>query len=81
MKMNVKGNDNFQTPPPLFQQLHRIFSFTLDAACTTQNCLCPRGFYYDQGADALKISWGGNEYFAIHRLAKKLRLLKKPTMK
>lgn len=81
MKMNIKGNDNFQTPIPLFQQLHRIFNFTLDAACTTQNCLCPRGFYHDQGADALKISWGGNACFVIRHLAKKQRLLKKHIMK
>ena len=30
MKMNVKGNDNFQTPDNLFMQLHRIFKYQFD---------------------------------------------------
>lgn len=59
MKMNVKGNDNFRTPDHLFDQLNRIFNFTLDAACTREDCKCNTGYYYDAGIDALKMSWGG----------------------
>lgn len=59
MKMNVKGNDNFRTPDHLFEQLNRIFNFTLDAACTTEDCKCVSGYYHDTGIDALKMSWGG----------------------
>lgn len=42
MKMNQKGktNDNFETPKYIFEQLNRVFTFTLDAACTKANCLC-----------------------------------------
>lgn len=74
MKMNVKGNDNFRTPDHVFKQLNDIFNFTLDAACTTEDCKCERGFFYDNGIDALKISWGGNACSAIRRLVRKLLL-------
>lgn len=57
--MNVKRNDNFRTPDKLFRQLNNIFAFTLDAACTTEDCRCSKGFHYDKGVDALKMSWGG----------------------
>ena len=59
MKMNVKGNDNFQTPDHIFKQLNDIFNFTLDAACTTENCKCKYGFGFDDGINALEVSWGG----------------------
>ena len=70
MKMNVKGNDNFRTPDHLFEQLNRIFNFTLDAACTREDCKCNTGYYYDSGIDALKMSWGGGVCFATLHLAK-----------
>ena len=81
MKMNVKGNDNFRTPDHVFKQLNDIFNFTLDAACTTEDCKCERGFFYDNGIDALKISWGGIACFAIRRLAKRPTLSKRLMMK
>lgn len=59
MKMNVKGNDNFRTPQPLFDQLNQIFNFTLDAACTMEDCKCEKGFFFDQGINALEQNWGG----------------------
>ena len=36
MKMNQKGkgNDNFETPDYIFNQLNKIFDFNLDVACT-----------------------------------------------
>lgn len=77
MKMNVKGNDNFQTPPALFEQLHQIFNFTMDAACTTKNCLCQRGFCQDKGIDALKMSWGGDRVFCNPPFSQKAAFIKK----
>lgn len=62
MKMNVKGNDNFRTPDHIFKQLNDIFNFTLDAACTTEDCKCPSGYCFDTGVDALKMSWGGRVF-------------------
>lgn len=81
MKMNVKGNDNFRTPQRLYDQLDKIFNFTLDAACTKEDCKAPRGLYHDEGVDALACSWGGNVYSAIHHLAKRLNLSQRHIMK
>ena len=78
MKMNVKGNDNFRTPDHLFEQLNRIFNFTLDAACTREDCKCNTGYYYDAGIDALKMSWGGGgACFVIRHLVRKPPSLKR----
>lgn len=77
MKMNVKGNDCFRTPDHIFKQLDSVFAFTLDAACTTEDCKCPKGFYHDQGVDALNMSWGGSACFAIRRLVRRPPLSKK----
>lgn len=81
MKMNVKGNDNFRTPQGLYEQLDRIFNFTLDAACTKEDCKAPRGLYHDEGIDALETTWGGNVSSAIRPLAKKLNLSQRLIMK
>ncbi len=76
--MNVKGNDNFRTPQGIYDQLDRIFNFTLDAACTREDCKAPDGLYHDEGVDALACSWGGGSAcFAIRRLAKRPPLSKR----
>ncbi len=77
MKMNVKGNDNFRTPDHVFQQLNRIFDFTLDAACTTEDCKCPNGIYFDKGQDALTTSWGGARVFCNPPFSQKAAFIKK----
>ena len=59
MNQKGKGNDCFQTPPFIFEQLNNIFNFTHDIACTTKNKLCENGFCFDLGQDALKTQWGG----------------------
>lgn len=59
MKMNVRGNDYFETPWYIFEQLNKVFDFEIDVACTSQNCLAPVGFFYDLGADALQKNWNG----------------------
>lgn len=74
MKMNVKGNDNFRTPQGLYEQLDRIFNFTLDAACTKEDCKAPRGLYHDEGVDALEISWGGGTGFPQSALQPQSRI-------
>lgn len=77
MKMNVRGNDNFQTPEHLFKQLNDIFNFTLDAACTTENCRCSKGFYHDQGIDALNISWEQERVFCNPPFSQKAAFIEK----
>lgn len=74
MNQKGRGNDCFQTPLFIFEQLNKIFNFELDIACTTQNCLTSKGFYHDRDIDALKVNWGGIVHFAIPRLASKLNL-------
>lgn len=77
MKMNVKGNDNFRTPDHIFKQLNDIFNFTLDAACTTEDCKCPSGYCFDTGVDALKMSWGGERVFCNPPFSKKAEFIAK----
>lgn len=77
MKMNVKGNDNFRTPDHLFEQLNRIFNFTLDAACTIENCKCIMGFYHDLGNDALKMDWSDQRVFCNPPFSQKAAFIKK----
>ena len=77
MKMNVRGNDNFQTPADLYDQLNRIFAFTLDAACTTTDCKAPAGLYADQGIDALTVSWAGHRVFCNPPFSRKAAFIEK----
>ena len=54
------ANDEWQTPPALFAALNadRIYGrFTLDVACTEDNCLCELGLAHDLGHDGLEESW------------------------
>ena len=75
--MNVRGNDNFETPLDLYYQLDRIFNFTLDVACTTKNCKAPKGFYFDEGMDALQRDWGCERVFCNPPFSKKADFIKK----
>ena len=77
MKMNVKGNDNFRTPQGIYDQLDRIFNFTLDAACTREDCKAPDGLYHDEGIDALACSWGGDRVFCNPPFSQKASFIKK----
>ena len=77
MKMNVKGNDNFQTQQDLYDQLNRIFNFTLDAACTTTDCKSPKGLYADQGIDALQTSWEQHRVFCNPPFSRKAAFIEK----
>lgn len=49
--------DEWRTPRELFEALNEEFGFKLDAACTTGNCLAPRGLYSDRGIDARMAPW------------------------
>lgn len=75
--MNVKGNDNFRTTQELYNQLDSIFNFTLDAACTSEDCKAPRGLYYDKGIDALQTSWEKERVFCNPPFSKKAEFIAK----
>lgn len=78
MKMNQKGkgNDNFETPDYIFNQLNKIFDFNLDVACTPYNAKCVN--FISQDDNALLIKWG--EYsrcFCNPPFSKKAEFIKK----
>jgi len=77
MKMNVRGNDNFITPDSLSEQLDKIFNFELDVACTTDDCKCPTGFYFDKGIDALEQDWSLYRCFCNPPFSLKAKFIEK----
>ena len=48
---------DWQTPPSVFEPLHREFGFTIDAAASSENALLPR--YWNEENDAIKQDWSG----------------------
>lgn len=48
---------DWTTPPSFFSIYNDKYKFVLDAACETHNCMCPIGFYFDKGIDALEQDW------------------------
>jgi phage N-6-adenine-methyltransferase len=79
MKRNQKGkgNDGMLTPPRLYNQLHAVFNFELDVACTTDNCLCDAGLAYDTGCDGLTDSWEDARVFANPPFSEKAKWMLK----
>ena len=64
-KILGKSHDSWRTPKELFNVLDSEFHFSLDAAASKDNALCP--FFIDAEADALKQPWNigdmiGNTY-------------------
>jgi phage N-6-adenine-methyltransferase len=51
------GQDDWATPPALYQLLHREFRFTLDVCASAENAKCKR--YFDRRADGLAQPWTG----------------------
>lgn len=49
--------DDRRTPRALFDELHREFRFTIDAAASPDNALLPR--FWMHGTDALRQPWTG----------------------
>ena len=49
--------DDWETPQELFDQLDRMFHFTLDAASSDENAKCKKHFTAED--DGLKQNWGG----------------------
>lgn len=52
---------NWQTPPEIFDPLHREFDFTLDPCATLESAKCPLFFTEDQ--DGLTKNWEGQRVF------------------
>lgn len=73
MKMNQKGNDNFETPNYIFEQLDRIFNFEVDVAATADNKKCVN--YYGNALDGNCI-WTGR-CFCNPPFSKKAEFIRK----
>ena len=64
--MNTNGifsseTDEWATPPEVFSELDREFSFTLDPCSTHENAKCEN--HYTKQEDGLEKSWGGHSVF------------------
>ena len=59
-----RNSDEWETPQDIYDELDAEFHFTLDACATDENHKHER--YYTMSQDALKKSWGGKWYSAIH---------------
>jgi phage N-6-adenine-methyltransferase len=77
MKMNQKGrgNDCFQTPYYLFEQLDRIFNFTLDVAASENNHLYD--YFFTEENNALEQNWGEHRAFCNPPFSQKAEFIKK----
>lgn len=51
------ANDNWKTPPEVFNTLNREFRFVADMACSNENKLCDLGF--TEQDDSLSLDWKG----------------------
>lgn len=71
MNQKGRGNDEFETPDYIFKQLHSIFNFEFDVACTPENKKCIMAPF-----DALKCRW---EYrtFCNPPFSQKAKFIKK----
>lgn len=61
---------NWATPQWLFDELDKVFSFTLDPCASAENAKCEK--YYTREQDGLKQNWGGRECSAILHTGKRL---------
>lgn len=62
MNQKGRGQDCFQTPKHIFNQLNSIFNFTLDAAASDENHLCP--IYFKESIfGGLARSWWKHRVF------------------
>lgn len=52
-----KPTDEWRTPLDLYRVLDDEFGFELDAACSTENLLAPRGLCRDRAANGLVEAW------------------------
>jgi len=69
--INDKGCDTFNTPDYLFTQLNNIFSFTVDAACSSRNAKTDIRFAHDEGVCGLTESWERHRVFINPPFSKK----------
>lgn len=75
MNQKGQGNDYFETPAYIFNQLNEIFNFTCDVACNVENA--KTYFYITEKQDSLKTSWGIHRCFCNPPFSKKAEFIKR----
>ena len=50
-------NQEWETPPEIFDPLNEIFHFELDVCATSKNTKCERFLSLEDGVDALQVAW------------------------
>lgn len=65
----TSDKDYWETPQSLFDELDAEFHFNLDPCCTHENAKCKDHYTIEE--DGLKQKWGGEEFSAIPRMARK----------
>ena len=83
MNQKGRGNDEFETPDYIYQQLNAIFNFNFDVACNTTNCKCATQIllerYFPNGInfDGLKENWSTLRCFCNPPFSNKADWIKK----
>jgi site-specific DNA-methyltransferase (adenine-specific) len=65
------GNDIWETPQYLYDELNKEFKFTLDAAALPENAKCDK--YFTPDDNALSKSWTGHTVFVNPPYSRKLQ--------
>lgn len=65
------GNNEWETPQDIFDQLNKEFCFTLDPCCTKNNAKCKKFFTKEE--DGLKQDWGNESVFCNPPYSSKLQ--------
>ena len=83
MKMNQKGkgNDYFETPDYLYNQLNSIFNFTCDVACDAVNSKARFSITEKENSISPECGWVHIDAFVIRRLVKNQNLSRKLIMR
>jgi len=63
---------DWETPQADFNEWNLKYNFTLDPCCTTKNCKCPDGIYFDLGESGLDLPWAGRVFMNPPYNAQKL---------
>lgn len=65
------NKDDWETPQDLFDELDRVYHFTLDAAANEKNHKCRN--YYTIEDDGLSKNWGGQSVYVNPPYGRKIR--------
>jgi len=71
--LSIARDANWRTPPAIFEALHRVFSFTVDACAMPDNALLPR--YWTPETDCVNQSWLGERVFCNPSPSEVFRIL------